>query len=212
MRSASTPARKKQIRPVTIATYQVITTRRGGHTSAPRAARRPRLGLDHLRRGAPAAGAGLPDDRRPAGPPSARPDRHAGARGRPGRRRVLTDRARSATTRRGRTSRRRATSRPPTASRSGSPSTKPSGWRTRLPSPDQKYRLASTAESKTGVVVDLVAKHRGTPTLVIGQYVDQLEELAARLDAPLITGETTVRRREQLYSRPSAPVRSNCSW
>ena len=65
--------------------------------------------------------------------------------------------------------------------------------------PDQKYRLASTSESKTGVVVDLVTKHRGTPTLVIGQYVDQLEDLAARLEAPLITGETTVRRREQLY-------------
>ena len=65
--------------------------------------------------------------------------------------------------------------------------------------PDQKYRLASTAESKTDVIVDLVSKHRGTPTLVIGQYVDQLSDLAARLDAPLITGETTVRRREQLY-------------
>jgi DNA excision repair protein ERCC-3 len=65
--------------------------------------------------------------------------------------------------------------------------------------PDQKYRLASTAESKTSVIVDLVSKHRGTPTLVIGQYVDQLSDLAARLDAPLITGDTTVRRREQLY-------------
>jgi DNA excision repair protein ERCC-3 len=65
--------------------------------------------------------------------------------------------------------------------------------------PDQKYRLASTAESKTGVIVNLVSKHRGTPTLVIGQYVDQLEDLADRLNAPLITGETTVRRREQLY-------------
>jgi len=66
--------------------------------------------------------------------------------------------------------------------------------------PDQKYRLASTAESKTGIIVELVSKHRGTPTLVIGQYVDQLEDLAARLDAPLITGGTTVRRREQLYA------------
>ena len=65
--------------------------------------------------------------------------------------------------------------------------------------PDVKYRLASTAESKTQVVVDLVAKHRGVPILVIGQYVDQLEDLAARLDAPLITGETTVRQRERLY-------------
>jgi DNA excision repair protein ERCC-3 len=65
--------------------------------------------------------------------------------------------------------------------------------------PDQKYRLASTAESKTDVVTDLVSKHRGTPTLVIGQYVDQLEDLANRLKAPLITGETTVKRRQQLY-------------
>jgi DNA excision repair protein ERCC-3 len=65
--------------------------------------------------------------------------------------------------------------------------------------PDQKYRLASTAESKTHVVTDLVSKHRGTPTLVIGQYVDQLEDLATRLKAPLITGETTVKRRQQLY-------------
>ena len=65
--------------------------------------------------------------------------------------------------------------------------------------PDQKYRLASTAESKTDVVTDLVSKHRGTPTLVIGQYVDQLEDLAARLEAPLITGATTVKRRQQLY-------------
>jgi DNA excision repair protein ERCC-3 len=65
--------------------------------------------------------------------------------------------------------------------------------------PDVKYRLASTADSKTDVIVDLVAKHRGTPTLVIGQYVDQLDELAERLDAPLIKGETTVRQREKLY-------------
>jgi DNA excision repair protein ERCC-3 len=64
---------------------------------------------------------------------------------------------------------------------------------------DVKYRLASTADSKTDVVVDLVAKHRGLPTLVIGQYVDQLDELAERLGAPLIKGDTTVRQREKLY-------------
>src|SRR6476659_8889839 len=65
--------------------------------------------------------------------------------------------------------------------------------------PDVKYRLASTAESKTRVIVDLVKKHRGVPMLVIGQYVDQLDDLAERLDAPLIKGETTVRQREKLY-------------
>ena len=65
--------------------------------------------------------------------------------------------------------------------------------------PEVRYRLAATAESKTEVVLELVDKHRGSPTLVIGQYVDQLEDLAARLDAPLITGDTTVRQRERLY-------------
>jgi len=66
---------------------------------------------------------------------------------------------------------------------------------------DVKYRLASTANSKSEVVVDLVAKHRGQPTLVIGQYVDQLDELAERLGAPLIKGDTTVRQREKLYEQ-----------
>ena len=64
---------------------------------------------------------------------------------------------------------------------------------------DVKYRLAATADSKTEVVVDLVAKHRGQPTLVIGQYVDQLDDLSERLGAPLIKGETTVKQREKLY-------------
>ncbi len=67
--------------------------------------------------------------------------------------------------------------------------------------PDVKYRLAATADSKSEVVVDLVAKHKGTPTLVIGQYVDQLDDLAERLGAPLIKGETTVRQREKLYEQ-----------
>lgn len=67
--------------------------------------------------------------------------------------------------------------------------------------PDVKYRLAATADTKSEVVVDLVAKHKGTPTLVIGQYVDQLDDLAQRLGAPLIKGETTVRQREKLYEQ-----------
>ena len=42
-------------------------------------------------------------------------------------------------------------------------------------------------------------RHRGEPTLVIGQYLDQLDELAERLDAHVITGETPVAERERLY-------------
>ena len=58
--------------------------------------------------------------------------------------------------------------------------------------PEEGTGWPPSAESKTEVVAELVAKHRGEPTLVIGQYVDQLDDLAARLDAPLIKGDTTV--------------------
>lgn len=67
--------------------------------------------------------------------------------------------------------------------------------------PDVRYRLAATSEAKTQVVLDLVERHRGQPTLVIGQYVDQLEELAERLGAELITGATSNKQREDIYNR-----------
>ncbi len=66
--------------------------------------------------------------------------------------------------------------------------------------PDERYRLAATAAGKHTVVDRIVKQHAGEPTLVIGQYLDQLHELAEHLDAPLITGETTERERERLYA------------
>ncbi|MDO5683125.1 MAG: DEAD/DEAH box helicase [Propionibacteriaceae bacterium] len=69
-----------------------------------------------------------------------------------------------------------------------------------LADPDVRYRLAATADSKTQVVLDLVRRHQGAPRLVIGQYVDQLDEIAEALDAPIIKGATTTKRREQLYA------------
>ncbi len=65
--------------------------------------------------------------------------------------------------------------------------------------PDLRYRFAACAPAKTAVAEALVAKHRGEPTLVIGQYLDQLDELGADLDAPVIKGETSVRERERLF-------------
>ncbi len=65
--------------------------------------------------------------------------------------------------------------------------------------PEEKYRLAATAAGKNRVVETLIAKHAGEPTLVIGQYLDQLHELAEHLDADLITGETTVSERQRLF-------------
>ena len=65
--------------------------------------------------------------------------------------------------------------------------------------PDERYRFAASAPVKDAVVRELVDRHRGEPTLVIGQYLDQLEQLADRLDAPLITGETSVPQRQELF-------------
>ncbi len=67
--------------------------------------------------------------------------------------------------------------------------------------PDVKYRLAASAESKTEAAIELVHAHAGVPRLVIGQYVDQLDELAERLDAPLIKGDTPNSRRQQLFEQ-----------
>ena len=64
---------------------------------------------------------------------------------------------------------------------------------------EDHHRLAMSAASKNAVVRRICALHRDEPTLVIGQYIDQLEELARQLQAPLITGRTSNRDRERLY-------------
>ncbi len=64
---------------------------------------------------------------------------------------------------------------------------------------DERYRLAATAPAKLGVVRELVAKHEGERILVIGQYLDQIDELALALNAPKLTGATPIDERERLY-------------
>ena len=66
--------------------------------------------------------------------------------------------------------------------------------------PDERYRLAACAAEKLPVVERLVERHRGEPTLVIGQYLDQLDEIVDRLGADLITGETSVTERQRLFA------------
>jgi DNA excision repair protein ERCC-3 len=66
---------------------------------------------------------------------------------------------------------------------------------------EERYRMASTAHTKLAVVSSILARHPGEPALVIGAYLDQLEELGAALDAPIIQGSTKNREREQLYDR-----------
>jgi DNA excision repair protein ERCC-3 len=64
---------------------------------------------------------------------------------------------------------------------------------------DERYRLAATAPAKLDVVRALVARHAGERILVIGQYLDQIDELADALGAPSLTGATPVDERERLY-------------
>ena len=65
--------------------------------------------------------------------------------------------------------------------------------------PEEKYKIAATARTKMPVVRSILAKHKGELTLVIGAYLDQLEELGAELDAPIIQGSTKTAERERLY-------------
>ncbi len=65
---------------------------------------------------------------------------------------------------------------------------------------DERYRLAATAPAKIGVVRELAQRHRGERILVIGQYLDQIDALAEALGAPKITGATPVDERERLYA------------
>ncbi|MEY9851459.1 DNA excision repair protein ERCC-3 [Leifsonia sp. EB41] len=64
---------------------------------------------------------------------------------------------------------------------------------------DERYRLAATAPAKLDVVRQLVDRHAGERILVIGQYLDQIDELAEALGAPQLTGATPVDERERLY-------------
>ncbi len=64
---------------------------------------------------------------------------------------------------------------------------------------DDRYRIAATSPVKIQVMQDLLARHVGEPTLIIGQYLDQIYTVAAALGVPFITGETPVDERERLF-------------
>ncbi|WP_374112737.1 DNA repair helicase XPB [Gordonia sp. C13] len=67
--------------------------------------------------------------------------------------------------------------------------------------PEEKYKLCSTAHTKVNVVKAILNKHKGQQTLVIGAYIDQLEELGRELDCPVIQGSTKNKEREVLFDR-----------
>ncbi|MDQ3463234.1 MAG: DEAD/DEAH box helicase [Actinomycetota bacterium] len=66
--------------------------------------------------------------------------------------------------------------------------------------PEDRYRVCATARTKLAVVRSLVARHPEEQVLVIGAYLDQLAELGEDLAVPVIQGSTTNRERERLYA------------
>ncbi|HEV7906977.1 MAG TPA: DNA repair helicase XPB [Pseudonocardiaceae bacterium] len=65
--------------------------------------------------------------------------------------------------------------------------------------PEERYKLCSTANTKLPVVKAILDQHPEEPALVIGAYLDQLDELGEALNAPVIQGSTKNKEREALF-------------
>ena len=66
--------------------------------------------------------------------------------------------------------------------------------------PEERYRYCATTRTKRNVVETLVKKHAGEQILVIGQYITQLDDLSEVLGVPVIKGDTPVKERERLFN------------
>ena len=64
-----------------------------------------------------------------------------------------------------------------------------------------RYRLAATTPTKIPVVKQILARHEGEPALVIGAYLDQLEEIGEELGVDVIEGKTSNAKREELFGK-----------
>ncbi|MEV0702431.1 DNA repair helicase XPB [Saccharopolyspora sp. NPDC050389] len=64
---------------------------------------------------------------------------------------------------------------------------------------DERYKMCSTARTKAPVVKAILDRHPGEPALVIGAYLEQLHELGEALDAPIVEGSTKNKEREELF-------------
>ena len=62
-----------------------------------------------------------------------------------------------------------------------------------------KFRIASENPFKMEAIKNLVRRHANDHILILGQYLDQLQLVADELGAPLITGKTPQQTRDELY-------------
>ena len=64
----------------------------------------------------------------------------------------------------------------------------------------EKHRIASENNLKLGIVKELVEKCTEDKILVIGQYLKQLNEIAAILKVPIVTGKTPNSERDRIFA------------
>ena len=63
----------------------------------------------------------------------------------------------------------------------------------------QKFRIASENPDKINTIIRLVEQHRGDRILIIGMYVEQINKVAELLDIPVLTGSTPQKKRDRLF-------------
>ena len=66
---------------------------------------------------------------------------------------------------------------------------------------DTRFRIAATAPAKIEIIRQILNKHAGEPTLIIGQYLDQIEAVSQQLNIPKLTGETPQDQRELMFNQ-----------
>ena len=64
----------------------------------------------------------------------------------------------------------------------------------------EKHRIASENNLKLGIVKELVEKCTEDKILVIGQYLKQLNEIASILKVPIVTGKTPNSERDRIFA------------
>ena len=67
--------------------------------------------------------------------------------------------------------------------------------------PRDRYRIAASAEAKDHVVETLLKQHEGQQALIIGGYLEQLEGIGKRIGASVIHGKTSNAKREKLFQQ-----------
>lgn len=67
--------------------------------------------------------------------------------------------------------------------------------------PRQRHRVAATSPEKLPVLDQLLERHGDEQVIVIGQFVEQLREVAERIGAPLLTGRSAQSTRDELFSQ-----------